>query len=78
VAKFQKPQISMLQPIQPAFVRPRLPVSPVSTPLPTAGTDNMDWVTDSNPKKVTARKMVEMVVAINRQNFAGAQMVTCC
>jgi len=44
---------------------------------PGAGTDFMDWVTDSNPKKVTARKMVEMVAAINRQNFSGAQMVTC-
>jgi len=44
---------------------------------PGAGTDKMDWVTDSNPKKKTARKMVEMVAAINRQNFAGAQMVTC-
>lgn len=44
---------------------------------PGAGTDAMDWVTDSNPKKVTARKMVEMVAAVNRQNFSGAQMVTC-
>jgi hypothetical protein len=44
---------------------------------PGAGTDKMDWVTDSNPKKRTARKMVEMVAAINRQNFGGAQMVTC-
>jgi Photosynthetic reaction centre cytochrome C subunit len=44
---------------------------------PGAGTDKMDWITDSNPKKRTARKMVEMVAAINRQNFAGAQMVTC-
>src|SRR5579872_2434169 len=33
---------------------------------PGAGTDSMDWVTDSNPKKVTARKMVEMVAAINK------------
>jgi hypothetical protein len=44
---------------------------------PGAGTDKMNWVTDSNPKKRTARKMVEMVAAINRQNFAGAQAVTC-
>src|SRR5690348_2848513 len=44
---------------------------------PGAGTDKFDWVTDSNPKKVTARKMVEMVAAVNRQNFSGAQMVTC-
>ena len=44
---------------------------------PGAGTDAMDWVTDSNPKKVTARKMVEMVAVINKQNFGGAAMVTC-
>jgi hypothetical protein len=44
---------------------------------PGAGSDHVDWVTDSNPKKKTARKMVEMLAVINRQNFAGAQMVTC-
>lgn len=44
---------------------------------PGAGTDSMDWVTDKNPKKVIARKMVEMVAAINKANFGGAQMVTC-
>ncbi len=44
---------------------------------PGAGTDAMDWVTDSNRKKVVARKMVDMVAAINKQNFAGAQAVTC-
>ncbi len=44
---------------------------------PGAGTDAMDWVTDTNSKKRTARKMVEMVATINKQNFAGAQMVTC-
>jgi hypothetical protein len=44
---------------------------------PGAGTDKFDWVTDSNPKKVIARKMVEMVATINKQNFGGVQMVTC-
>lgn len=44
---------------------------------PGAGTDAMDWVTDSNPKKVMGRRMVEMVAAINKQNFGGAAMVTC-
>jgi hypothetical protein len=44
---------------------------------PGAGTDAMDWVTDSNPKKVIARKMVEMVANINKQNFGGSQEVTC-
>lgn len=41
-----------------------------------AGTDKVDWAYDT-PKKVTARKMVEMVAVINRTNFGGAQMVTC-
>jgi hypothetical protein len=44
---------------------------------PGAGTDAMDWVTDSNPKKRTARMMVEMVATINKQNFGGAARVTC-
>ena len=44
---------------------------------PGAGTDNFDWVSDRIPQKKTARRMVEMVAAINRQNFGGAQMVTC-
>jgi len=29
------------------------------------------------PTKVMARKMIDMVATINRNNFAGAQMVTC-
>ncbi|HLH42194.1 MAG TPA: photosynthetic reaction center cytochrome c subunit family protein [Bryobacteraceae bacterium] len=44
---------------------------------PGAGSDAMDWVTDKLPQKKTARRMVEMVAAINKQNFGGAQMVTC-
>ncbi len=44
---------------------------------PGAGTDAMDWVTDAKPEKRTARKMVEMVATINKENFGGAQMVTC-
>ncbi len=43
---------------------------------PSAGSDKVDWVFDTAKKK-TARKMVEMVAAINKTNFAGAQMVTC-
>ncbi len=43
---------------------------------PGAGTDKVDWVVDT-PAKKTARKMVEMVAAINKTNFGGAQMVTC-
>jgi hypothetical protein len=36
----------------------------------------VDWVFDTERKKMT-RRMVEMVAAINRGNFAGAQAVTC-
>lgn len=41
-----------------------------------AGTDRVVWEFDTERKK-TARKMVEMVAAINRDNFKGVQMVTC-
>ena len=41
-----------------------------------AGTDKVDWAADT-PKKVVARKMVNMVAAINRDNFGKRQMVTC-
>jgi len=44
---------------------------------PGAGTDTQDWITDVNPNKVTARKMVDMVAAINKNFFGGAQQVTC-
>ena len=43
---------------------------------PGAGTDQADFATDNNRKRTT-RRMVEMVAAINRTNFAGAQRVTC-
>ncbi len=43
---------------------------------PGAGSDKADFVIDT-PAKRTARKMIEMVGAINRTNFGGAQMVTC-
>ena len=41
-----------------------------------AGTDQVKWEFDT-PRKRTARKMVEMVTAINRDNFGGRQVVTC-
>jgi photosynthetic reaction center cytochrome c subunit len=41
-----------------------------------AGTDKVDWAFDT-AKKVTARRMVEMVAVINRSNFGGAQLVSC-
>src|SRR5450759_321351 len=40
------------------------------------GTEKVDWAADT-PKKLTARKMVRMVTAINHDNFSGRQMVTC-
>jgi len=43
---------------------------------PNAGTDKADFVVDT-PRKITTRRMVEMVAAINRTNFAGVQRVTC-
>jgi hypothetical protein len=41
-----------------------------------AGTEKVDWAADT-PRKVRARRMVQMVAAINRDNFSGRQMVTC-
>ena len=43
---------------------------------PSAGTDHVDWALDT-PRKRTARRMVQMVTAINRDNFNGRQVVTC-
>src|SRR5215831_678617 len=43
---------------------------------PNAGTDKADFVVDT-PRKVTTRRMVEMVAGINRANFGGVQRVTC-
>ncbi len=44
---------------------------------PGAGTDAVRWEEDTNPRKKTARQMVLMVQAINRDNFSGRQAVTC-
>jgi hypothetical protein len=41
-----------------------------------AGTDKVDWAADT-PRKVIARRMVNMVTAINQGNFGGRQLVTC-
>jgi hypothetical protein len=43
---------------------------------PNAGTDRADFVTDT-PRKITTRRMVEMVAGINRTTFGGVQRVTC-
>jgi photosynthetic reaction center cytochrome c subunit len=43
---------------------------------PNAGTDKADFVVDT-PRKVTTRRMVEMVATLNRANFGGVQRVTC-
>ena len=43
---------------------------------PSAGTDHVDWALDT-PRKRTARRMVQMVTAINRDTFNGRQVVTC-
>jgi ubiquinol-cytochrome c reductase cytochrome b subunit len=44
---------------------------------PGAGTESVKWDDDSNPRKRTARQMVLMTQAINRDNFSGRQVVTC-
>ena len=41
-----------------------------------AGTSNPKWE-DDPPRKRTARRMVQMVTALNRDNFGGRQVVTC-
>ena len=41
-----------------------------------AGTDKVDWAADT-PRKVIARRMVNMVMTINQTNFGGRQLVTC-
>jgi photosynthetic reaction center cytochrome c subunit len=41
-----------------------------------AGTSDPKWEEDT-PKKRTARRMVQMVTAINKDNFGGRQSVTC-
>ena len=41
-----------------------------------AGTDQVDWAADT-PRKVMARIMINMVANINKNNFAGRQLVTC-
>jgi photosynthetic reaction center cytochrome c subunit len=41
-----------------------------------AGTANVDWAADT-PRKIMARRMVNMVTAINQNNFGGRQLVTC-
>ena len=43
---------------------------------PSAGTDHVDWALDT-PRKRTARRMVQLVTAINRDTFGGRQVVTC-
>jgi hypothetical protein len=43
---------------------------------PNAGTDKADFVIDT-PRKITTRRMVELVAGINRANFGGVQRVTC-
>jgi outer membrane lipoprotein-sorting protein len=42
-----------------------------------AGTDQVKWEADDNPRKVIARRMVNMVQAINKDHFFNRQNVTC-
>src|SRR5437870_10162978 len=36
-----------------------------------------NYALDTSPKKRMARRMVQMVTAINKDNFGGRQMITC-
>lgn len=42
-----------------------------------AGTDNPDWASDDNPRKVKARQMELVVRAINKEHFGGGHAITC-
>jgi len=42
-----------------------------------AGTDNPDWASDKNPRKIIARQMQFMVKAINKEHFGGGTTITC-
>jgi photosynthetic reaction center cytochrome c subunit len=41
-----------------------------------AGTSNPKWE-DDPPRKITARRMIQMVKTLNQQSFNGRQVVTC-
>ena len=36
-----------------------------------------NYALDTSPRKVTARKMVQMVATLNKNNFGGLQMISC-
>ena len=42
-----------------------------------AGSDNPDWASDKNPRKLVARRMQTMVNAINKEHFGGSKRITC-
>jgi len=44
---------------------------------PKTGGDNWIWDLDDNPKKLIGRRMIKMVLDINRTNFNGETFVTC-
>ena len=44
--------------------------------MPYGRASNPKWE-DDTPRKRTARRMVQMVATINRDNFNGRQVVTC-
>lgn len=44
---------------------------------PKTGEDNWIWESDENPKKLVGRRMMKMMMDINRTNFNGENAVTC-
>src|ERR1700704_286012 len=41
------------------------------------GGNNWVWESDDKPEKLTARKMMTMVLALNKDNFRGSPTVSC-
>jgi hypothetical protein len=42
-----------------------------------AGGDKWEWESDAKPEKETAREMIRMVLAVNKDNFSGNLAITC-
>lgn len=59
------------------FMRSSLGVSCAHCHVYDQGSNKWEWEKDDKPAKRTARRMIQMVIDINKANFNGAQPVTC-
>jgi hypothetical protein len=59
------------------FMRGSLGVSCAYCHVHNEGGDKWEWEKDDKPAKRAARRMMQMVIDINKTNFNGAQPVTC-